>query len=89
LGSSKAILNRYFGDASHISISRQIQVLYLSCFAYCESLSSVSFEIDSELIYIESNAFSSCSSIKSITIPPHIQILYSSCFSCCTSVSSI
>jgi hypothetical protein len=59
LGPLKATLNRYFGDASQISISRQIQVIYVSCFAYCKSLSSVSLEIDSELICIKSNAFSS------------------------------
>jgi hypothetical protein len=43
-----------------------------------------SFGIDSELICIESNAFSSCSSLKSITIPRYVQILCSSCSSCCT-----
>jgi hypothetical protein len=41
LGSLKATLNRYFSDASQIGISRQIQVIRVSCFAYCESLSSV------------------------------------------------
>jgi hypothetical protein len=88
LGSSKATLDRYFGDASHVSISRQSQILCLSCFAHCESLSSVSFEIDSELIGIESNAFLSSSEPKSITIPRHVQILCSGCFSHCEPLSS-
>jgi hypothetical protein len=57
LGSSKATLNRYFGDTSQVSISCQIQVICLSCFAYYESRSLVLFEIDSELTCIESNAF--------------------------------
>jgi hypothetical protein len=38
---------------------------------------------------IESNAFSSCSSLKSITIPRHVQILCSGCFSYCEPLSSI
>jgi hypothetical protein len=32
LGSSKEILNRYFGDTLRITVSRQIQVLCLPCF---------------------------------------------------------
>jgi hypothetical protein len=89
LDSSKAILNWYFGDASHISISCQIQRFCWSHFAYCDSLSSVPFEIDSELIWVESNTFSSCSSLKSIPIPLHVQILCSGCFSYCEPLSSI
>jgi hypothetical protein len=41
------------------------------------------------LTRIESKAFSSCSSLKSITIPRHVQILCSYCFSNCRSLSSI
>jgi hypothetical protein len=54
-----------------------------------QSLSSISFETDSELARIESEAFYSCSSPKSITIPRHVQILCSECFSYYTSLSSI
>jgi Pyruvate/2-oxoacid:ferredoxin oxidoreductase delta subunit len=45
LGSFKATLNRYPGDASQISISHQIQVICASCVVYCESLSLVSFDL--------------------------------------------
>jgi hypothetical protein len=41
------------------------------------------------LTRIKSNAFSSCSSLKSITIPRSAQILCSECFSHCHSLSSI
>jgi hypothetical protein len=41
------------------------------------------------LTRIESDAFSSCSSLKSITIPRRVQILCSSCFLWCNSLSSV
>jgi hypothetical protein len=71
-----------------ILIPRHVQILCSSCFLFCKSLSSISFETDSELTRIESNAFAD-SSIQSITIPRHVQILCSSCFSACKSLSSI
>jgi hypothetical protein len=40
----------------------------------------ISFETDSELIPIESQAFWGCSSLKSITIPRNVQIICSECF---------
>jgi hypothetical protein len=41
------------------------------------------------LTRVESDAFSSCSSLKSFTIPRHVQILCSYCLSSCKSLSSI
>jgi hypothetical protein len=70
-------------------ILRHVQILCPSCFSSCESLSSISFETDSELTRIESDAFSFCPSLKSFTIPHHVQILCSGCFSSCSSLSSI
>jgi hypothetical protein len=88
LDSSIQKLIRYFGSESHIIIPRHVQILCSSCFLYCKSFSSISFETDSELACIESYAF--CDSfVKSITIPGHVQILYSSCFRYCPSFSSI
>jgi hypothetical protein len=70
-------------------IPRHVQILCSSCFSDCKSISSISFETESELIHIDSKAFHNCSSLKSITIPHHFQILCSSCFSHCNSLSSI
>jgi Pyruvate/2-oxoacid:ferredoxin oxidoreductase delta subunit len=70
-------------------IPHHVQILCSSCFSYCNSLSSISFETESELIRIDSCSFHGCSSLKSITIPHHVQILCSSCFSDCNSLSSI
>jgi hypothetical protein len=69
-------------------IPSTVQILGSSCFSYCESLSSISFESNSQLIRIESFAFSG-SSLESIVIPSTVQILGSSCFSSCKSFSSI
>jgi hypothetical protein len=49
----------FWGYASlkSISIPRRVQILCSECFSNCYSLSSISFEIDSELTRIESKAF--------------------------------
>jgi hypothetical protein len=52
-----------------ITILRHVQIFSVSCFSNCESLSSISFETGHELTRIESNSFSFCSSLKSITVP--------------------
>jgi predicted transcriptional regulator len=72
-----------------ITIPRHVQILCSACFVSCKSLSSIVFENESELTRIETNAFWSCSSLKSITIPRHVQILCSACFFSCKSLSSI
>jgi hypothetical protein len=71
-----------------ITISRHVEVLRSSCFLYCGSLSSISFENDSRLRRIESNAFDG-TALGSITIPRSVEILCSSCFAYCGSLSSI
>jgi ribosomal protein L32 len=90
LGITRIGRNRFQGTLDmFITISRHVQILCSRCFSSCESLLSISFEIDSELMRIESYAFYSCSSLKSITIPHHVQILCSRCFSSCESLLSI
>jgi hypothetical protein len=68
-------------------IPRSVEILCSSCFYSCESLTSISFESNSRLTRIESNAFSS-SSLQSIVIPRGVKILDSSCFSGCNSLTS-
>jgi hypothetical protein len=50
-------LIRNFSVSSNIEIARTIKILGSSCFASCESLSSISFESNSGLKRIESSAF--------------------------------
>jgi hypothetical protein len=77
-----------------ITIPRNVQILCATCFWVRRILSSKSnyqsvlFETDSELIRIESEAFSN-SSLRSITIPRRVQMLCPECFSGCRSLSSI
>jgi hypothetical protein len=53
-----------------VIIHRHVRILCSSCFVFWKSLASISFECDSQLIRIESKAFSS--SPESITIPRHV-----------------
>jgi hypothetical protein len=81
-------LIRSFSRSSTVHIPSHIEILGSNCFSYCHSLSSISFESNSQLTRIESNAFS-VSSLQSIVIPSSVEILCSECFSFCESLSSI
>jgi hypothetical protein len=69
-------------------IPNNVEILGSSCFLYCKSFSSMTFESNSPLTGIESEAFS-YSSLQSILIPNNAEILGSKCFSSCKSLSSI
>jgi hypothetical protein len=60
-------------------IPRHVQILCSFCFSCCYSLSSISFESDSELTRIESDTFTH-PSLKSITIPKNVQFIHGSAF---------
>jgi hypothetical protein len=70
-------------------IPRYVQFLCSSWSSACQSLSSISFETDSELTRIKSNTLYFCHSLESITIPRRVQIVCSECFSHCKPLSSI
>jgi hypothetical protein len=83
--------NRAFCDvpSTSMTIPRLTQILCSKCFSQSTSLSSISFETNSELTNIESQTFSDCFSLKSITIPRYVQILCFGRFMAYTSLSSI
>jgi hypothetical protein len=81
-------LIRNFSRSSKVDIPNHIEIFGLSCFSYCKSLSSISFESNSRLTRIEASAFSE-SSLQSIIIPSNVEILCSRCFSYCKSFSYI
>jgi hypothetical protein len=85
-----AIRSHVFSNSSlpSIVIPWTVEIIGSSCFADCESLSSVSIESDSLLRRIEPSAFSE-SSFSSIVIPRTVEILGSDCFSSCKSLSSV
>jgi hypothetical protein len=89
-GSMEAMLT-LIPDTSPLSrvwIPGSIKILSANCFKGCGRLQSLLCESPSQLIRIESSAFSS-SSLRSIEIPRNLEMLGSSCFSDCESLSSI
>jgi hypothetical protein len=81
-------LIRNFSKSSEIEIAETIEILGSNCFSGCRLSSSITFESNSLLRRIESEAFS-YSSLQSILIPSNVEILKSKCFSNCESLSSI
>jgi hypothetical protein len=65
-------LIQHFSRSSAIEIGRNIKVLGSKCFFRCGSLSSITFESNSQLTRIELEAFS-YSSLQSIVIPRNVQ----------------
>jgi hypothetical protein len=77
-----------FSSLSSIEICANIEILGKSCFSDSWSISSISFQPNSQLIRIESNAFSS-SSLQSIEIPRSVEILEIQCFADCLQLTSL
>jgi hypothetical protein len=73
--------------AHRASISRTIEILGSACFAF-STLSSISFQANSELEGTETRAFLS-SSLQTSEIPRSVEILCSSSIWRCESLSSI
>jgi hypothetical protein len=57
-------------------LEENIEILGSNCFSYCSPLSSITFESNSHLTRIESEAFST-SSLRSVLIPPTILFIAS------------
>jgi hypothetical protein len=81
-------LIRNFSPFSEVEIPRHVEIIGSSCFSYCKSLSSITFESNSLLTRIESESFYK-SSLSSILIPRNVEIVGSKCFSDRQSLSSI
>jgi hypothetical protein len=75
-------------NAVRVWIPDSISILKSKSFHNFDRFLSISFESNSRLIRIKSNAFSS-SSLESIVIPSTVQILDFGCLSGCKSLSSI
>jgi hypothetical protein len=59
------------------------------CFLACQALGSVSFEDTSQLETIQSEAFSGCPALVSITIPRRVTVLWAQSFTGCRSLKSV
>jgi hypothetical protein len=69
-------------------IPHNVEILGSKCFSSCKSLSSITFESNSHLTRIESEALLG-SSLQSILSPWNVEIFGSRCFSFCQSLSSV
>jgi hypothetical protein len=72
-------LIRNFSKSSEIEIPSSIEILGSSCFSSCGSLSSITFESNSRLTRIESEAFYE-SLLQSIVIPRNVEFIDDSAF---------
>jgi hypothetical protein len=65
----------------YITIPRHVQILCSYCFSSCKSLSSISFETESELTRIEAGAVY-CTSLPSVLVPENTSFVAQSAFPC-------
>lgn len=80
--------NDYRNQVHHVVIDKDVQSIYSGAFKGCEELAAV--EINSGYIKaISSNAFDSCTSLSSITIPDSVESIDTSAFSSCASLRSV
>ena len=79
----------YFGKLTSITIPNTVIEIGSSAFENCNHLESVIFEEDSNLEYIEYDAFENCSGLRSITIPDRVTEIGSRAFSGCINLKSI
>jgi hypothetical protein len=77
---SRTTLIGYLGSQSSIVIPRNVEIIGSKCFGKTQSVSSISFESNSQLRQIESLAFSS-SSLRSIIIPRNVPFIDAAAFS--------
>jgi hypothetical protein len=64
-----------------ILIPRHVQILCSFCFSSCNSLSSISFETESELGQIEADTFYS-TSLSSVLVPQNTRFIAGGAFPC-------
>jgi hypothetical protein len=82
------LLIRYFGSEKSVVIHSAAEIICESCFAYCESLTSVAFEANSRLCCLEKEAFA-WSGLQSIHLPAAVEVICELCFSYCESLMSV
>jgi hypothetical protein len=65
-----------------------VEVVWESCFYSCDSLTSVTFDANSQLFRLEKKAFSE-SGLQSIHLPGSLEVICESCFYSCDSLASV
>jgi hypothetical protein len=88
---------RHFGEMAFklctsltdICVPASVEMIHPKCFKGCSSLSSVVFEVGSQLIAIANLAFASCHSLQTITLPGSVIIIGKDCFTDCRALRQI
>jgi hypothetical protein len=71
-----------------IDLPGSLEVICESCFSFCSSLTSVTFDANSRLSRLEHCAFSQ-SGLQSIHLPGSLEVICELCFSSCESLASV
>ena len=72
-----------------VTIEKEVTSIGDYAFAYCYSLTSVTFGENSQLTTIGEETFFACTSLTSIEIPASVTCIGESAFYCCTSLTAI
>ena len=71
---------------SEIHVPRKVKIIEDGAFSECKHLINVTFEEDSRLSEIESEAFQKCSSLKMIVVPKGVRTIADDAFEKTTSI---
>lgn len=83
------VLIKYRGKDKEFVIPARVTTIGYSAFSGCPNLTTVTFEKNSQLTSIGSEAFKSCYKLKSITIPASVTSIGSSAFYDCDSLTTV
>jgi hypothetical protein len=76
-------LVRYFGEDESVTISREIEIVCVGSFSFCDQIRKIDFESPSKVRVIESRAFEHCLKLESISLPASTERLCESSFQNC------
>jgi hypothetical protein len=85
---SGQVLIRYFDEELSRTLSRSVEVIGESCFAFCTTIELIAFESDSKLSRIEKCALWA-SDLRSIVISASVEVMCESGFCACKSLRSV
>lgn len=79
----------YYKSITSVTIPNSVTYIGISAFEYCQQLSSVTFEENSNLTNIDDAAFRYCYDLSSVTIPKSVNRIGGNAFYGCSSLSLV